>query len=112
MRKGAVLVNTARGSIVNECDVADMLKAEHLSGYVADVFEMEDWALVDRPTGIDPRLLADSRVVMSPHIGSAIQNVRKQIEQEAVQSVLTFYTDLPLANCLNPETRRQTHAQS
>lgn len=105
MRTGAVLVNTARGSIVKESDVADMLATGHLSGYVADVFEMEDWALKDRPTEIDPRLLADSRVVMSPHIGSAIQNVREQIEQEAVQSVLAFYGSQPMANCLNPETR-------
>ena len=105
MRQGAVLVNTARGSIVNESDVADALQANHLSGYVADVFEMEDWAVATRPKVIDPRLLSDSRVVMSPHIGSAIQAVREQIEKEAAESIVDFYANKPLPTCLNPQIR-------
>lgn len=105
MPQGSVLVNTARGSIVKEADVADMLQANHLSGYVADVFEMEDWALEGRPIDIEPRLIADNRAVMSPHIGSAIRDVREQIEGEAVASILDFYHARPLVNCLNPEVR-------
>lgn len=105
MPQGSVLVNTARGSIVKESDVAEMLEVNHLSGYVADVFEMEDWALAGRPTEIEPRLLADNRVLMSPHIGSAIRDVRERIEGEAVTSILDFFNARPLANCLNPEVR-------
>lgn len=105
MRQGAVLVNTARGSIVNESDVADALAANHLSGYVADVFEMEDWAVASRPKAIDPRLLSDSRVVLSPHIGSAIREVREQIETEAAESIVAFYAGEPLPTCLNPQVR-------
>jgi|AntAceMinimDraft_13_1070369.scaffolds.fasta_scaffold19962_2 phosphonate dehydrogenase len=105
MRLGAVLVNTARGSIVNESDVADALEANHLSGYVADVFEMEDWAVANRPKVIDPRLLSDSRVVMSPHIGSAIRGIRVRIESDAAETIIAFYAGQPLPTCLNPHIR-------
>ncbi len=49
MKPGALLINTARGSLVDETAVADALKDGRLAGYAADVFSMEDWALPDRP---------------------------------------------------------------
>ncbi len=103
MRNDAVLVNTARGSIVNESDVAEALTAGRLAGYVADVFEMEDWAIKDRPREIDQRLLNDDRVVLTPHIGSAVATIRKQIEMQAAQSVLAYFGGDSVANCLNPQ---------
>ncbi len=103
MRNDAVLVNTARGSIVKESDVADALAANRLAGYVADVFEMEDWAIVDRPREIDQRLLDDDRVVLTPHIGSAVAKIRQQIEMQAAQSVLAYFSGDSVTNCLNPQ---------
>lgn len=88
MKPGALLVNPARGSLVDEGAVADALESGHLGGYAADVFESEDWARADRPPSIDPRLLTpQARTVLTPHIGSAVESVRREIELSAARSI-------------------------
>lgn len=89
MRRGALLVNPARGSLVDEAAVADALESGHLGGYAADVFECEDWARPHRPMSIDARLTAPgARTVLTPHIGSAVASTRRQIELSAATSIL------------------------
>jgi phosphonate dehydrogenase len=89
MKPGALLVNPARGSLVDERAVADALATDRLAGYAADVFECEDWARTDRPTGIEPRLMAvGAPTVLTPHIGSAVVNVRREIELSAARSII------------------------
>jgi phosphonate dehydrogenase len=89
MKQGARLVNVGRGSVVDEAAVAASLRSGHLAGYAADVFEMEDWALETRPRVIHPDLLADrARTFFTPHLGSAVDEVRRQIALEAAGNVL------------------------
>jgi len=89
LKRGALLINPARGSVVNERAVADALESGYLGGYAADVFEFEDWARMDRPRVIEPRLLALSdRTLFTPHIGSAVEVVRRQIELDAAVNLL------------------------
>lgn len=89
MKAGALLINPARGSLVDEVAVADALASGHLRGYAADVFECEDWARPDRPATVDARLLAPgSATVLTPHIGSAVEDVRRQIEASAARSII------------------------
>lgn len=89
MKPGALLVNPARGSLVDEAAVADALASGHLGGYAADVFECEDWARPHRPMSIDPGLTAPgARTVLTPHIGSAVTSARRQIELSAATSIL------------------------
>lgn len=88
MKSGAFLVNTARGSIVDEEAIADALLAGHLGGYAADTFEFEDWARVDRRREVSSRLRADHRTLFTPHLGSAVTEVRLAIEREAATSIL------------------------
>lgn len=89
MKPGCYLINPARGSIVDEGAIGRALRNDHLSGYAADVFEMEDWALADRPAGIHPDILAQpDKTVLTPHIGSAVTDVRIEIERAAALSIL------------------------
>lgn len=87
MRPGAFLVNVGRGSVVGEEAVADALEAGHLGGYAADVFAMEDWALPSRPARIPDRLLRHPRTLFTPHLGSAVDDVRRQMSLEAARQV-------------------------
>jgi len=92
----ALLVNVARGSLVDEAAVAEALEQERLGGYAADVFEMEDWALPDRPREISPRLLAHPRTVFTPHLGSAVAETRRAIEAAAVDALEAFFAGRPV----------------
>lgn len=91
MKPGALLVNVARGSVVDEEAVADALDSGHLGGYAADTFEMEDWARIGRPDQIPPRLLHMERTVFTPHLGSAVAEVRLEIERAAAHSILEAF---------------------
>lgn len=88
IKPGAFLINVGRGSVVDEQAVARALSFGHLAGYAADVFEMEDWARPDRPETIPVELLEHPRTLFTPHLGSAVKEVRLQIELAAAQSVL------------------------
>lgn len=102
MKPGARIVNPARGSLVDEVAIADALAAGHIAGYAADVFECEDWAREDRPREIEPRLLADSaRTVLTPHIGSAVVDVRRDIELSAARSIVEVLAGRPPAYAVN-----------
>jgi phosphonate dehydrogenase len=88
MPPGAVLVNVGRGSTVDEDAVAAALESGRLAGYGADVFAMEDRSQAITPAAIPPALLKHPRSVLTPHLGSAVENVRHAIEIRAAESIL------------------------
>jgi glyoxylate reductase len=79
MKPTAVLVNTARGPVVDEEALVDALEAGTLHGAGLDVFEGE-------PT-VNPRLLRAPRVTLLPHIGSATVATRTNMARLACQGV-------------------------
>lgn len=89
MKQGSYLVNACRGSVVDEKAVVRALETNHLAGYAADVFEMEDWIRSDRPRTI-PRELLDNtaQTFFTPHLGSAVDEVRIEIERYCANSIL------------------------
>jgi phosphonate dehydrogenase len=89
MRRDVRIVNVGRGSVVDEGAVAEALVADRISGYAADVFEFEDWALPGRPAAIDPRLLeSSSRTLFTPHLGSAVDATRCEIVRSTARGIL------------------------
>lgn len=89
MKPGALLINPCRGSVVDEMAVAVALLDGRLGGYAADVFEFEDWALVERPREVSPALRAmPGETLFTPHLGSAVVAARRAIERAAVENVI------------------------
>jgi phosphonate dehydrogenase len=89
MKPNSYLVNVGRGSVVDETAVARALESGKLAGYAADVFEMEDLQRQDCPKSI-PQTLLDNRnqTLFTPHLGSAVDEVRRQIELRAAHNIL------------------------
>jgi glyoxylate reductase len=79
MKPTAVLVNTARGSVVDEDALADALHNGRLFAAGLDVFEREP--------EVHPRLLSAPNAVLLPHIGSASQATRTRMARLAAQAV-------------------------
>jgi glyoxylate reductase len=79
MKPTAVLVNTARGPVVDEDALADALEAGTIHGAGLDVFAGEP--------SVNPRLLGAPRITLLPHIGSATVGTRTRMAQLACQGV-------------------------
>jgi phosphonate dehydrogenase len=88
MQTGAVLVNVSRGSTVDEEAIAAALDSGRLAGYGADVFAMEDDCHPQAPSYIPTALLEHPRSVLTPHLGSAVKEVRRAIEMQAAEGIL------------------------
>lgn len=102
MRRGAHLVNVGRGSVVDESAVAAALASGRLAGYAADVFEFEDLSLAGRPRTIPEALLAfPDRTVFTPHLGSAVVSVRRDIALSAARSVVDVLEGRPPRGAVN-----------
>ncbi|WP_319825954.1 D-glycerate dehydrogenase [Thalassovita sp.] len=84
MRPGSVLVNAARGGIVDEVALCDALERRHLAAAALDVFDGE-------PT-VRASLLARNDVVLTPHIGSATAACRTDMVQCFIGNVTAFLT--------------------
>lgn len=80
MKRGAILINTSRGALVDEGALCEALQRGHLRGAGLDVYEFEP--------RVDPRLLALRNVVLLPHVGSATDEARNAMARIAAANVL------------------------
>lgn len=94
MRRGAILVNTGRGGLINETDVAEALQTGRLSAYCADVLNAE-------PSAVDNVLLQQPNAFITPHIAWATLEARQRLMQTATDNVRSFLEDQP-QNVVNP----------
>ena len=89
MKKGAILINASRGTVVNIDDLADALNQKHLSGAAIDVFPLEPKSnseeFISPLRGID-------NVILTPHVGGSTQEAQANIGIE-VAGKLAKYSD-------------------
>lgn len=98
MKPGAILINTARGPVVDEAALVEALRTGHLGGAGLDVFEEEP--------AVHPGLLELENVVLTPHTGSATRGTRLRMAEmvcEEVERVLAG--EAPLRPVNRPITR-------
>jgi lactate dehydrogenase-like 2-hydroxyacid dehydrogenase len=94
MKPSAVLVNTARGPVVDEAALADALEKGRIWSAGLDVFERE-------PV-IEEKLLCLPNVVVAPHIASASIATRKRMSMMAAENAAAFLNGSRPANPVNP----------
>lgn len=95
MKKGAYFVNTARGPIAVEQDLADALRDGHLNGVGLDVFENEP--------AINPELVGMENVIVTPHIASATWEARNKMGEQAVDAILKVLSGEMPENIVNKD---------
>jgi D-3-phosphoglycerate dehydrogenase len=83
MRKGARVINCARGGIVNEEALAEGLRSGHLAGAALDVF-------VQEPPPADHPLLKMANVVLTPHLGASTVEAQTSVAVEAAQLLIDY----------------------
>ena len=82
MKANAILINTARGGIVNERDLSRVFRENHLSGAAIDVFEREPYR---------GELSGFEQCLLTSHMGSMSLDCRARMEIEATEEVIRFF---------------------
>lgn len=100
-RKGTVLLNVARGGVVNEVALLDALQRGHLGGAALDVYEKE-------PLPADSPFRALPNVVLTPHLGASTSEAQLNVSIEIAEAVRNFLTAGDLSNAVNKDRVRST----
>jgi D-3-phosphoglycerate dehydrogenase len=93
MKKGVILINCARGGIINEKDLYDAVKEGKVAGAALDVFEKE-------PAVGNPLLELES-VISTPHLGAATEEAQENVAIAIAQQVVDFLTLGEARNAVN-----------
>lgn len=96
MKSDAILINTARGPVVDTDALVAALERGHLAGVGLDVTDPE-------PLPADHPLYGFDRVTIAPHIASATHATRREMARLAVDNVIAVLTHTTPPHCLNPE---------
>lgn len=93
MKKGAWLINAARGELINEADLAEALKAGKLAGAALDVF-------VEEPTK-NTALVALPNVLATPHIAGSTTEAQEEVGTQVAVQVRDYLADGVIRNAVN-----------
>ena len=95
MKPTAFLVNSSRGPIVDEKALVRALRERRIAGAGLDVYENEPQ--------VDPELIAMKNVVLTPHLGSAVTELRESMANVVADNIMAVLESRQPPNCWNPE---------
>jgi glyoxylate reductase len=95
MKPSAFIINTARGAVIDEAALVRALKTKKIAGAGLDVFETEP--------KVPPALLKMKNVVLTPHLGSAVMEVRDLMANTVVENIQALIDGRMPPNCVNPQ---------
>ncbi len=97
IKKGAFVINAARGGIVDENDLYDAIESGRIAGAGLDVFEHEP------PTEVSKLVLSD-KVIATPHLGGSTEEAQKRVAIDTAQQITDFARDGVIRNSVNCPT--------
>ena len=100
MKPTAYIVNTSRGAIIDEKALMRALKRKKIAGAGLDVFEHEP--------KLPPALRTMKNVVLTPHLGSAVVEVRDLMANIVVDNIQALIDGHVPPNCINPQVVKRT----
>jgi len=107
MKDSAVLINSARGALVNENDLFDALSNGSIAGAALDVFEVEPY----QPQDSSKDLRTLSNLLLTPHVGSNTEESNAAMAERACRNVIEILENGPEA-CNNIVNRDQITAKT
>ncbi|MER3501718.1 MAG: D-2-hydroxyacid dehydrogenase [Candidatus Fervidibacterota bacterium] len=96
MKRGAILINVARGAIVDEKALVEALRSGHLAGAGLDVFEEE-------PLSLESPLWHLPNVVLTPHVGGLSERTRQRVFERFLDNLRRFLANEPLVGVVDKE---------
>jgi len=99
MKPTAYIINTSRGPVIDEAALVRALKAKKIAGAGLDVYEHEPQ--------VSPELTAMTNVVLTPHLGSAVLELREGMANVVADNCIALIEGKPPVSCLNPEVLKK-----
>lgn len=105
LKKGSYLVNAARGGLVDETALLQLLNEGHLAGAALDTYTTE-------PLPGDSPLRSHPKLILTPHLGASTQEAQRAVSSILARQVLDFVATGAVAGCVNlpplsPEAARE-----
>jgi D-3-phosphoglycerate dehydrogenase / 2-oxoglutarate reductase len=94
MKKGTLIVNAARGGIIDETALLESINAGHLGGAALDVFDPE-------PLAKDSPLRGHPKILLTPHLGASTVEAQEAVAVDACKALLTFLRGEGLEGAVN-----------
>ena len=94
MKKGVIIINVARGPIVNEKDLLESIENGHIACAALDVFDQE-------PPSADNPLVVSDKTVCTPHLGASTKEAQDKVAIDIANQIVDFFKNGVVKNSVN-----------